>query len=238
MARRLYTKKLAPGEVVPGHSELTALRQRVKDRERQAAEAAIIIEREAQERAIRKDQERQQRELWLAAQAAEAAARALVEKKCRRCCKPKPLSEFGSDRTHRDGKRSWCLHCEREKNAEKLPQRRARRDLWNFFKLRPQEKAAIIKAQGDACGRCRTPFIGRIRPQIDHDWSCCPTKKCCGKCVRGIICNRCNSLLNRTYCKANATTDPYLIAYAQRRVEQGLMAQAVAELARDKAIEA
>lgn len=30
---------------------------------------------------------------------------------------------------------------------------------------------------------------------IDHDHNCCPRSHSCGKCIRGIICNNCNTAL-------------------------------------------
>lgn len=42
-----------------------------------------------------------------------------------------------------------------------------------------------------ACDICRTPLgIGEFH--IDHDHSCCPGEKSCGRCVRGVVCSGCN----------------------------------------------
>ena len=45
---------------------------------------------------------------------------------------------------------------------------------------------------------CRTPFEEDQRICIDHDHACCPPKlpsRCCGKCVRGLLCLTCNVAL-------------------------------------------
>jgi hypothetical protein len=45
----------------------------------------------------------------------------------------------------------------------------------------------------DCCGEKLTRNHDRHKGIVDHDHGCCPGQVSCGKCVRGIICNDCNT---------------------------------------------
>lgn len=51
---------------------------------------------------------------------------------------------------------------------------------------------AILDAQGGGCAICANPQPRGTNWHIDHDHSCCPAKKSCGQCIRGILCGPCN----------------------------------------------
>lgn len=57
----------------------------------------------------------------------------------------------------------------------------------------------MLRRQGGACALCLRPFqvsaSGRTAMRIDHDHACHPANEGCLKCVRGILCVRCNSAL-------------------------------------------
>lgn len=50
---------------------------------------------------------------------------------------------------------------------------------------------SLLEQQDFACAICANPLEGQ-KICIDHDHSCCPGKRCCGKCVRGLLCDDCN----------------------------------------------
>jgi len=52
----------------------------------------------------------------------------------------------------------------------------------------------MLDEQGWSCALCRCDLDFRTA-LVDHDHECCPERKACGKCVRGILCNRCNAML-------------------------------------------
>lgn len=61
---------------------------------------------------------------------------------------------------------------------------------WKFG-ISPQQLAEMRTVQHDCCYLCEGPLEqGKIH--IDHDRSCCPDNRSCGKCVRGIACQLCN----------------------------------------------
>jgi len=78
------------------------------------------------------------------------------------------------------------------------------RSRWNrTYKLKlmgltPDQFGQMLEAQGYTCAMCCTPFGEDQRICIDHDHACCPPRrpsKCCGKCVRGLVCLTCNVAL-------------------------------------------
>lgn len=62
---------------------------------------------------------------------------------------------------------------------------------------------------------------------VDHDHACCPGKSSCGKCVRGAVCNKCNTAIGR-YEKNTLREDypnrkkiiAYLVNYDIRRKKE------------------
>lgn len=64
------------------------------------------------------------------------------------------------------------------------------------YGLSEEQYKTMLQKQNNQCP-CGTTFGTKREtwPYVDHDHACCPTEKSCGKCVRGILCNRCNTVL-------------------------------------------
>lgn len=54
----------------------------------------------------------------------------------------------------------------------------------------------LLAEQGGVCGVCGSP-PKRVRLHVDHDHSCCPGPRACGKCVRGLLCVPCNTAIEK-----------------------------------------
>ena len=133
-------------------------------------------------------------------------------KKCPKCGQFKPGEEFGRNRSRLDGLSWACRECsrameaeDRRRNPERAEKNRARlaamyagdHDRYlNYsytsrFGITLAEYEALLQKQGGRCAICGTKPNGE-RLAVDHDHACCPGKRSCGKCVRGLLCGHCN----------------------------------------------
>lgn len=94
------------------------------------------------------------------------------------------------------------------------------RFMWDAFnKHRVPLEIVLRFAETLACAICATDLTvfaldhkKRFRPvhAVDHDHSCCPGGRSCGRCVRGILCRKCNvaiGYLNDDPALAKAVSD-------------------------------
>lgn len=64
--------------------------------------------------------------------------------------------------------------------------------LWTAYRLTMEKYIEICNSQGNVCAICKE----HKRLYVDHDHSCCPENVTCGKCVRGLVCQKCNTFLH------------------------------------------
>jgi hypothetical protein len=73
----------------------------------------------------------------------------------------------------------------------------------------------------DLCGeRFSRNSHGKAGHAIDHDHACCPGARSCGRCVRGVLCVRCNTLVG--YYENTGTDTLARIRHYLRRADRRL----------------
>lgn len=92
-----------------------------------------------------------------------------------------------------------CTTCNRTRKKELRVKSHSSR-MEKLYKLTDGEYDALYAAQGGMCYTCG-PWTGNRglskKLSVDHDHSCCPTTPICGKCIRGLICSPCNTLIGQ-----------------------------------------
>ncbi|MEV6485240.1 endonuclease domain-containing protein [Streptomyces sp. NPDC051576] len=103
--------------------------------------------------------------------------RGIVE--CRGCGEHKPISEY-SILSAAGLPRPYCKPC----NSERVR-------LGNYS-VTKEFVDLLLEFQCGRCAICGAPDSGTKAMHVDHDHMCCPGRRSCGDCVRGLLCSTCN----------------------------------------------
>jgi hypothetical protein len=80
----------------------------------------------------------------------------------------------------------------KRKNQRQDIQDTRRRERLSAFGLTPEDYDLMLKNQDGVCAICLQAPPDDRRLAVDHDHNCCPGKRGCSKCIRGLLCTRCN----------------------------------------------
>lgn len=104
---------------------------------------------------------------------------------CTVCGVEKPISEFPKATSQH-----MCRECRRVYHIAKT------------YGITMEQYRELLAAQDGVCAICQSGEVKRHHETgvpfmlcVDHDHNCCPGKRSCGECVRGLLCSRCNSVL-------------------------------------------
>lgn len=137
-------------------------------------------------------------------------------RRCNGCGQEKRLSQFNKNRAEPTGYQWRCRTCQNDasrayhaankearnkkqrENARKVyasqtPEARWAQDLRYRHGMTLAQWQAMCDEQDGLCYLCLRPLPeGAKEIVIDHDHSCCPPRKSCARCRRGMACRYCN----------------------------------------------
>lgn len=136
-------------------------------------------------------------------------------KRCGKCKQHVSLDGFCKDRKSKDSLANTCKACRKiyreqnklkiqlyqldwyEKNQDKVrsynekykakhKDRITENRILRLYKMTVLQYNEMLSSGCHVCGSFSNLCI-------DHDHACCPGELTCGKCIRGVLCNKCNS---------------------------------------------
>lgn len=69
--------------------------------------------------------------------------------------------------------------------------------LLRQHKITSDQYESMLASQNGQCAICGTEPPKGAHLHVDHDHSCCSGKRSCGRCIRGLLCDPCNTGLAR-----------------------------------------
>jgi hypothetical protein len=117
------------------------------------------------------------------------------EKLCNTCKRWFPLNSFGPAKGLSGGVSNMCRRCHA---------------CWKY-NITSLDYEVRLKEQAYGCKICNKSGVPLF---VDHDHSCCPGNRSCGKCIRALLCHKCNSGLGMF--NDNEETLSRALAYIRR----------------------
>lgn len=116
---------------------------------------------------------------------------------CKGCDQLKPREDFSRCSAIKRGYQHRCKLCFKNRYPQNTFARA--RNLKSKYGISLEQYEMLSLAQNDVCAICEQPeskihtISGiPVNLAVDHDRSCCPQEKTCGRCLRGLLCDRCN----------------------------------------------
>lgn len=111
-------------------------------------------------------------------------------KTCSSCHRELSLDSFHRNTGRPDGRQRMCKSCATE--YQRAIPMDVRRDRWlqRTYGISLKEYEERLAAQDGVCRICRAAHEKPL--VVDHDHACCTSRRTCGACVRGLICDPCN----------------------------------------------
>lgn len=132
-------------------------------------------------------------------------------KLCGKCQEVKSVTLFSKRGA---GYQAWCKSCAsshnktwHQDNQDAIrPRKRVSKRKYTYG-LTEEQYQTMLEQQEGLCACCK-----EVPPTcVDHDHSCCSGRKTCGKCVRQLLCKKCNTFIG--YIESNPGLISQAIAY-------------------------
>lgn len=137
-----------------------------------------------------------------------------MTKWCSYCKQYLSVDNFTKNKRYSDGLQSYCRGCMKQYRKDNKERMDANRAAWfeknadhardkhmqNTYGITLEKYNALLLVQDNCCAICGSDSPGmrngkELSFSVDHDHNCCPGKKSCGDCVRGLLCSKCNLAL-------------------------------------------
>lgn len=116
-------------------------------------------------------------------------------KYCHDCKSYLTAEEFPKNSSKPDGLHSSCKKC--HGSRQKSYSGKSFGSNLKRYQMTVDDYYEMLADQGGVCKGCKKPetaiYQGQVKSfAVDHDHSCCSGRGSCGKCIRGLLCQRCN----------------------------------------------